>query len=159
MAEDQFQLSCCFSRSFHLFLALIEAFCLESRAGCSMTCAEEREPLAALGGGVLITVFFLCVKSSVSNIAYLKHPRFIQSLDAKEGFRAWQMFAKWKLHFHILSICFQKVKLWLSIPFIFKACSWDASPLDILLVIFLIATQKRLYWIFSSLKVYYQSSF
>lgn len=32
-------------------------------------------------------------------------------------------FAKGKLHFHILDICFQNVKLWLSISFIFRACS------------------------------------
>lgn len=69
-------------------MALTKEFCLESQAGCSMTCAEEREPLAALGDGVLITVFFLYRKSDVGNIAYLKHPRFIQSLDAEEGFRA-----------------------------------------------------------------------
>ena len=31
---------------------------------------------------VLLTVFFLCIKWYVGNIAHLKHPRFIQSLDA-----------------------------------------------------------------------------
>lgn len=50
-----------------------------------MTRANESEPLAALRDGVLQTVFFLCLKSYVGNIAHLKHPRFIQSLDGSRG--------------------------------------------------------------------------
>lgn len=78
-----------FFRHFHRFIILTKEFCLESPAVCFVIHAEESEPLAALRDGVLVAVFFLCIKSYAGNITYLKRPRSIQSLDASRGC-SWQ---------------------------------------------------------------------
>lgn len=118
----------------------------------------QKEPLAALGEGVLTTVCSLCIKLYTG----------IQDLSSfwrlLEGGLWPAKCLQSENYIFLVSICFQKVKLWLFISFIFRACSW------FWLWVFFFSSRhsfkysfyyysKRVLLNFSSLKVYYQSSF
>lgn len=97
--------------------------------------------MAVLRNAVLLTVFFLCIQFYVGSIACLKHPRFIQLLDAsREGYGLTNV-CKVKITFSYTQYLFSKSET-LFISIIFKVYSWGFSPLDILLGIFLLLFKK-----------------